>query len=82
MAGEDNPLVNAPHTQAQVTADGVDSPVLTAGRRLPGGLHAGPLYAAGLRQVLAAGRADRQAVRGSQPGLHLPAAGGIRVAAG
>ena len=44
---DDNPLVNAPHTQGAVTADVWEHPY---GRRLgayPAGLHAGPIYATG-----------------------------------
>ncbi len=44
---DDNPLVNAPHTQGVVTAETWERPY---GRRLgafPAGLHAGPVYASG-----------------------------------
>ncbi|MCW2810288.1 MAG: gcvP [Friedmanniella sp.] len=44
---DDNPLVNAPHTQAQLTADEWAHPY---GRRVagfPAGLHTGPIYASG-----------------------------------
>ena len=51
VAGEwprdDNPLVNAPHTQAQVTADEWAHPYPRRVAAFPAGLHAGPLYADG-----------------------------------
>jgi glycine dehydrogenase len=44
---DDNPLVNAPHTQAQVTADEWDHPYSRRLAAFPAGLHLGPLYATG-----------------------------------
>jgi glycine dehydrogenase len=44
---EDNPLVNAPHTQMMVTADSWDHPYSRRVAAFPGGIHAGPLYADG-----------------------------------
>jgi glycine dehydrogenase len=44
---DDNPLVNAPHTQAQVTADEWDHPYSRRLAAYPAGLHLGPLYATG-----------------------------------
>ena len=73
---EDNPLVNAPHTQGQVTADDWTHPYSRRLAAFPVGLHAGTAVRRRGRQVLAAGRADRRGVRGPQPGLYLPAAGG------
>jgi glycine dehydrogenase len=43
----DNPLVNAPHTQVQVTSDEWDHPYTRQIAAFPGGLHTGPLYAQG-----------------------------------
>ncbi len=43
----DNPLVNAPHTQAQVTADAWEHPYSRRLAAFPAGLHQGPLYASG-----------------------------------
>jgi glycine dehydrogenase len=43
----DNPLVNAPHTQAQVTADAWSHPYSRRVAAFPAGLHRGPLYATG-----------------------------------
>jgi glycine dehydrogenase len=43
----DNPLVNAPHTQARVTADEWDHPYSRRVAAFPAGLHRGPLYATG-----------------------------------
>ena len=77
---DDNPLVNAPHTQAQVTADEWAHPYSRRVAAFPAGQHAGPLYADRSRQVLAAGRPDRRRLRRPQPGLHLPTARGLRVA--
>jgi glycine dehydrogenase len=45
---EDNPLVNAPHTQAQVTDDRWTHPYSRRLAAFPAGLHAGPLYADGV----------------------------------
>jgi glycine dehydrogenase len=44
---DDNPLVNAPHTQAQVTADEWAHPYPRRVAAFPAGLHTGPLYADG-----------------------------------
>ena len=44
---DDNPLVNAPHTQGQVTADEWTHPYSRRLAAFPAGLHAGPLYADG-----------------------------------
>jgi glycine dehydrogenase len=44
---DDNPLVNAPHTQAQVTADEWTHPYSRRVGAFPAGQHAGPLYATG-----------------------------------
>jgi glycine dehydrogenase len=44
---EDNPLVNAPHTQARVTSEEWDHPYPRRVAAFPGGLHTGPLYADG-----------------------------------
>ncbi len=46
-AREDNPLVNAPHTQGQVTAEEWTHPYSRRLAAFPAGLHAGPLYADG-----------------------------------
>ena len=43
----DNPLVNAPHTQAQVTADEWAHPYSRRTAAFPAGLHQGPIYATG-----------------------------------
>ena len=43
----DNPLVNAPHTQGQVTVDEWSHPYSRRVAAFPAGLHAGPLYADG-----------------------------------
>ena len=76
---DDNPLVNAPHTQAQVTADEWDHPYSRRLAAFPAGLHARPALRDRGRQVLAAGRPDRRRLRRPEPGLHLPAAGGVRL---
>jgi glycine dehydrogenase len=44
---DDNPLVNAPHTQSQVTDDEWDHPYSRRLAAFPAGLHLGPLYATG-----------------------------------
>jgi glycine dehydrogenase len=44
---DDNPLVNAPHTQGQVTVDDWTHPYSRRLAAFPVGLHAGPLYAEG-----------------------------------
>jgi glycine dehydrogenase len=44
---DDNPLVNAPHTQAQVTAEDWTHPYSRREAAFPAGLHTGPLYADG-----------------------------------
>ena len=44
---DDNPLVNAPHTQSQVTEDVWTHPYSRRIAAFPAGLHTGPLYASG-----------------------------------
>jgi glycine dehydrogenase len=44
---EDNPLVNAPHTQVAVTSDTWDHPYSRRVAAFPAGFHTGPLYAEG-----------------------------------
>jgi glycine dehydrogenase len=44
---DDNPLVNAPHTQAQVTSEDWHHPYPRRAAAFPAGLHTGPLYAQG-----------------------------------
>jgi glycine dehydrogenase len=44
---EDNPLVNAPHTQGQVTDDEWPHPYSRRLAAFPTGLHAGPIHAHG-----------------------------------
>ena len=44
---DDNPLVNAPHTQARVTADEWPHPYSRRSAAYPSGLHAGPISARG-----------------------------------
>jgi glycine dehydrogenase len=44
---EDNPLVNAPHTQIELTSDTWDHPYPRQVAAFPGGFHTGPLYAQG-----------------------------------
>jgi len=46
-ARQDNPLVNAPHTQAEVTSEAWDHPYTRRIAAFPAGLHLGPLYADG-----------------------------------
>ena len=54
-----NPLVNAPHTQAQVTSETWDHPYPRRVAAFPAGLHAGPLYAQGFDKYWApVGRID------------------------
>jgi glycine dehydrogenase len=56
---DDNPLVNAPHTQAQVTAETWDHPYSRRIAAFPAGLHLGPLYADGFDKYWAPiGRID------------------------
>ena len=55
---QDNPLINAPHTQAQLTSEEWRSPVHQAGRGVSGGAAHRPALRAGLRQVLATRRTD------------------------
>jgi glycine dehydrogenase len=43
----DNPLIHAPHTQAQVTSEEWDHPYTRRIAAFPAGLHIGPLYAEG-----------------------------------
>ena len=45
--GDDNPLVNAPHTSGQVTAEEWGHPYPRRFAAFPAGLHNGPLYADG-----------------------------------
>jgi glycine dehydrogenase len=55
----DNPLVNAPHTQVQVTSEDWDHPYPRRAAAFPAGLHAGPLYAQGFDKYWApVGRID------------------------
>ena len=55
----DNPLVNAPHTQGQVTAEDWEHPYSRRVAAFPVGLHAGPLYADGADKYWApVGRID------------------------
>jgi len=44
---QDNPLSNAPHTQAQLTSEEWTHPYTRRIAAFPGGLHTGPLYAQG-----------------------------------
>ena len=44
---EDNPLRNAPHTQAQVTVEEWRHPYSRRAAAFPAGLHTGPIYATG-----------------------------------
>ncbi|HXD25910.1 MAG TPA: aminomethyl-transferring glycine dehydrogenase subunit GcvPB, partial [Propionibacteriaceae bacterium] len=44
---QDNPLSNAPHTQAQLTAEEWSHPYTRRVAAFPAGLHTGPLYAQG-----------------------------------
>jgi glycine dehydrogenase len=44
---DDNPLINAPHTQVAVTSDIWNHPYSRRAAAFPGGLHTGPLYAQG-----------------------------------
>ena len=67
----DNPLANAPHTAEMVTGDELGAPVPALGRGLPGRRGPGG-------EVLAAGAAHRRRLRRPEPGLRLPAAGGVR----
>lgn len=46
-AREDNPLVNAPHTQFEVTSDTWNHRYSRRDAAFPGGTHVGPLYAEG-----------------------------------
>ena len=71
LDAEDNPLRNAPHTARAVSRGRVAPPLLARAGGLAGAV-------AARAQVLAAGRAHRQRLRRSQPGLHLPAARGAR----
>ena len=66
---EDSPLRGAPHT-ARALAGEWDRALLARAGGLPDRLRPG--------QVLAAGRPDRPGLRRPQPGLRLPAAGGLR----
>jgi glycine dehydrogenase len=44
---QDNPLINAPHTQAQLTSEEWRHPYTRRVAAFPAGLHTGPLYAQG-----------------------------------
>ena len=44
---QDNPLINAPHTQAQLTSEEWSHPYTRRVAAFPAGLHTGPLYAQG-----------------------------------
>ncbi len=66
----DNPLANAPHTAEMVTADEWTARLSAIGCGVPGRPSRG--------QVLVAGAADRRRVRRPQPGVLVPAAGGVR----
>ena len=68
---KDNVLKNAPHTAAAVTADTWTHPYTPRGGRVPAAVGPGP-------QVLAERRPHRQPLRRPQPGLRLPADGGLR----
>ena len=57
----------------------VGASLLPPGGRLPGGTARRTAVRRRLRQVLAPGRPDRRRLRRPEPGLHLPAAGGLRV---
>ena len=67
----DNVLKNAPHTAAAVTADAWPHAYTRESGRLSAAVGAGP-------QVLAERRPHRQPLRRSQPGLRVPADGGLR----
>ena len=69
---EDNLLKNAPHTLEQVIADGWNRPY-------PRERAAFPSRGRARAQVLADGGADRQRVRRPEPGVRLPAGGGVWV---
>ena len=69
MDPENNPLKNAPHTVEDLVGDW-DRPYTREQACLPAGRVPG-------RQILAAGQPRRQRLWRPQPGLHLPAAGGL-----
>ena len=68
---DDNPLVNAPHTCEDVTADVWDPPLQPHRGRLPGGLSA-------RQQVLVAGGPHRRGLRRPQHHVLVPADRGLR----
>ena len=70
VAVADSMLRNAPHT-AKALAGKWEYPYERSAAAFPVGVDGG-------RQVLAAGGSDRRRVRRPQPGLQLPAAGGVR----
>ena len=69
---EHNLLTNAPHTLEQVIADGWNRPYPAGAGRLSVARGAGA-------QGMADGRADRQRVRRPEPGVRVPADGGVWV---
>ena len=71
---DDNPLVDAPHTAESVIAGEWDARLHARGGRLPGAQRSCT------RQVLAAGAPHRPGLRRPQPGLRVPAGGGVRLA--
>ncbi len=70
MDASDNPLHNAPHTADMLAADDWHHPYSRSQA-------AYPVESLRERQVLAAGRADRQCLWRPPSGLHLPANGRI-----
>ena len=71
---DDNVLRRAPHTLEQVAADDWDRPYSARTRGVSGS-------GASRTQGVAHRGADRQCVRGSEPGVYLSAGGGVRVGA-
>ena len=69
---DDNPLRGAPHTAECLLVEDLEPPVHPGA----GGLPAGQGLPA---EGVAAGAAHRQRVRRPQPGLLLPAGGGVRL---
>ena len=67
----DNPLKEAPHTAALVMAELVGAGVFAGGGGVPAALRGGG-------EILAAGGAGGQCVRGPEPGVFLRAGGGLR----
>ncbi len=70
---EDNVLKRAPHTMEAVISDAWDRPYPRERAAFPGAGAPGP-------EGVADGRPDRQRLRRPEPGLHLPAGGGLRLA--